>query len=129
MKIYIECKSLLLQKSLELFLEPYLSSIKKCDILIRDEKCLEDSRCFYISTQKDSNLVKPFSKSQLILALENRYKNREIVKKIDEIEDNSKNETSYETKLSFDILEKRINSLTQEYQENIIKTIRAFYEK
>jgi len=118
MKVAVECKSPLLQKSLELFLVKYLSSSKHCDIIIRDTKCLNDERCFYISQDSDADLIKPFSKSQLILALEKRYG----VKEKTEMED------SNEEKISFDILEKRIEYLTQEYQKNVINAIKAFYE-
>jgi len=119
LKIAIECKSLLLQKSLEIFLQKHLTSVKHCDICICDVECFEDDeRCFYISQDSKADLVKPFSKSQLMLALEERYK------KI------KKNPTSVdEEELDFSILEKRINYLTQEYKENIIKAVRAFYER
>ena len=121
MKVAVECHSPLLQKSLELFLAKYLSSTKQCDIVIRDTECLNDVRCFYISTSANADLIKPFSKSQLIMALESKYAamhHKEI------IADESEVET-----ISFDILEKRIEFLTQEYQQNIIKAIKAFYEK
>ena len=123
MKIALECKSPLMQKSLELFLQDYISSVKNCDIVIRDEPCLENEKCFYISSDKDADLVKPFSKVQLILALENRYKimNKDIVKTEYMEED--------EIPLNFDILEKRIASLTSEYQANILQAVKAFYEK
>ncbi|MDD5158391.1 hypothetical protein [Sulfurimonas sp.] len=118
MKIAVECKSPLLQKSLELFLDQYLCSLKQCDIVIRDTECMDDKRCFYVSSDKSSDLIKPFSKSQLILALEKRYKS--MKKEI-------KNEPigNY---MSFDILERRIESLTAEYQANLLKVIKAFYE-
>jgi hypothetical protein len=119
LKVAVECRSPLLQKSLELFLSEYLSSVKNSDIVVRDEKCLEDKRCFHISMDKDSDLVKPFSKSQLILALESKYNN---MKKKSE-------HTSVEDVLDFTILEKRIELLTQEYKENILKAVKAFYEK
>lgn len=115
MKVAIECKSPLLQKSLEIFLSRYLSSTKQCDIVVRDEECLNDERCFFISSNENSDLIKPFSKSQLILALESRY--RTIYK------------DTIEEPISFDILEKRIEYLTKEYQQNIIKAVKAFYEK
>lgn len=121
MKIAIECKSPLLQKSLELFLSKHLSPIRSSDIVIRDIKNDGDSRGFYISTSQDADLVKPFSKSQLILALEKRYKS--LNKK--EIESNY----SIDDVMDFEILERRIESLTKEYQANIIKAIKAFYEK
>jgi len=124
MRIAVECKSPLLQKSLELFLAKYLSSAKQSDIVVRDEKCLNNERCFYISGDADADLVKPFSRSQLILALENRYKELKTDDVITEVE-----EEISEEPLNFDILEKRIDYLTKEYQKNILKVVKAFYEK
>lgn len=121
MKIGVECKSPLLQKSLEMFLSKYVSSAKNCDILIKDVKCHDNEKCFYISSESGADLVKPFSKVELMLALENRYK------KIQKIDISQKEVNS--DSLDFAILEKRIEQLTKEYQENIIKSIRAFYEK
>ena len=139
MKVAVECKSPLMQKSLELFLDNHLSSLKHCDIVLRDVKCLNDERCFYISSDKESDLIKPFSKSQLILALETRYKNMEkdishtkntpslpIEENIIHVEDDTSNENA---PLGFDILQKRIESLTVEYQENILKAVRVFYNE
>ncbi len=125
MKVAVECKSPLLQKSLELFLSRHLCSLKHCDIVVRDVKCVDDEKCFYISSDSEADMTKPFSKSQLILALENRYKitNNDGVNKSVEVEE------YLDKPLNFDILEKRIESLTTEYQQNILKAIRAFYEK
>jgi hypothetical protein len=116
MKVAVECKSPLMQKSLELFLNNHLCSSKHCDVVIRDVKS-SDERSFYVSSDKESDLIKPFSKSQLIMALENRYKS---------IKKESSNENA---SLDFEILQKRIKSLTDEYQSNILKTVKAFYEK
>ncbi|NPA58944.1 MAG: hypothetical protein GXO30_00545 [Epsilonproteobacteria bacterium] len=113
MKIAIECKSLLLQKSLEVFLEPYLSSIKQCDVIVCDFKS-SDKKSFYISQEIDADLIKPFSKSSLIMALEARC---------------SALEDKEDDVLDFEVLQKRIESLTKEYQDNILKTVKAFYEK
>jgi len=125
MKIAVECKSPLLQKSLELFLDKYLSSRKQCDIVVRDVKCLNDERCFYISNTEDADLLKPFSKSQLILELEKRYKSL----KRDEVEEAPIKIISQENQMDFSILEKRIEFLTKEYQDNILRAVKAFYEK
>ena len=123
MKIAVECTSPLLQKSLEVFLVKYLSSRKLCDIVIRDEACLNDIRCFYISSKSGSDLLKPFSKGQLILSLEKKYES--LTKSKQKISSkSSKNEP-----LNFEILEKRIDYLTQEYKQSILKAIQAFYEK
>ena len=123
MKVAVACQSPLLQKSLELFLSKYLSSAKKSDIVIRDEECLNDSRCFYIANNEKADLLKPFSKSQLILALEKKY--NELYSTDDEVE----RETETEENLDFAILQKRIEFLTKEYQDNILRAVKAFYEK
>ena len=124
MKIAAQCNSPLLQKSLELFLDKHLSSYNKCDIVVRDEPCLDDDRCFYIGSDEKADLKKPFSKSQLILALEKRYA---ILNPEENIVIN--NIQKIDPAMDFDILEKRIESLTQEYQSNIIRAVKAFYEK
>ena len=124
MKIAVECQSPLLQKSLELFLANYLSSLKQCDIVVRDIECLNDERCFYVSNKPDADLIKPFSKSQLIIALEKRYE--ELKRDEPKVEDSIELD---DEPMDFEILEKRIEFLTKEYQENILRAVKAFYEK
>ena len=124
MKVAVECQSPLLQKSLELFLANYLSSLKQCDIVVRDIECLNDERCFYVSNKPNADLVKPFSKSQLILALEKRYAELKKDEPLEEELQELDNEP-----MDFEILEKRIEFLTQEYQDNILRAVKAFYEK
>ncbi len=132
MKIAVECKSPLLQKSLELFLEKYLSTNRQCDIVVRDEECLNDERCFYISSDKNADLVKPFSKSKLILALEARYRESYVEPLESSVEEKNTQEdvkTQKSEPMNFEILEHRIDFLTQEYKENILKAVKAFYEE
>ncbi len=119
MKVSVECQSPLLQKSLEMFLANYLSSTKQCDIVVRDEECMNDTRCFYISSNANADLIKPFSKSQLILALEKKHSTM-----VGPLKDSD----SKEERMDFSILEKRIDSLTREYQKNIINAVKVFYE-
>ena len=127
MKIAVECQSPLLQKSLELFLSKYLCSSKKCDILVRDTECLDDKRCFYISTKENADLVKPFSKSQLILALEKRHK--ELYEEREVQTPSTQEFQDEDERMDFSILERRIETLTYEYQQNILRAVKAFYEK
>ena len=117
MKIAIECKSPLLQKSLELFLEPYITHLRDCEIVIHDYKS-DDSRAFYISQELDADLIKPFSKSSLIMALESRCSKTLKTQ-----------QKQKEDSLDFEILQRRIELLTKEYQDNILRTVKAFYEK
>jgi len=128
MKIAVQCNSPLLQKSLEIFLEKYLCSVNRCDIVIRDEECLNEERCFYIGNNESADLKKPFSKAQLILTLERRYDERHMQRDETTLEKvNTKQNMNEE--MDFSILENRIEFLTKEYQENIIKAVKAFYEK
>lgn len=127
MKVAIACESPLLQRSLELFLEGRLSSQRHCDIVVRDHEVHNDEHLsLIIGTSQSADLQKPFSKAQLFHALGQKL---EIVKQeaapsafpllLDE----------EETQVSFDILERHIEKLTREYQANILKAVRAFYEK
>jgi hypothetical protein len=131
MKVAVECKSPLLQKSLELFLEKYLSTTRQCDIVVRDEECLNDERCFYISSDKNADLVKPFSKSKLILALEAKYSELHIESVESSLEEPVETKGTEEKSgpMNFEILEHRIDFLTQEYKQNILKAVKAFYEE
>ncbi|WP_345980630.1 hypothetical protein [Sulfurimonas sp. HSL3-2] len=132
MKVAVKCESPLLQKSLELFLSRYLSPLKSCDIVISDQRLDIDKKLIYISNDEDADLQKPFSKSQLILALEKLVKNdkerKNILSLVDDIEQKDEEQDSLD-RLDFKFLEDRIEKLTKEYQENLLKTIRAFYEK
>ncbi len=126
MKVAIQCESPLLQRSLELFLEGRLSSQRHCDIVIRDYEVLTDEHLsLVIGTSENSDLIKPFSKAQLFHAL---GKKLDLLKHVI-----SANTTvtiqEEEATVSFDILERHIEKLTTEYQSNILKAVRAFYEK
>jgi len=123
MKVALDCNSILLQKSLEIFLVNYLCSKKQADIIVTDKPSLKDSKYFYISTKKEADLIKPFSKAELILALERRYNLQQIEPLADMVEKKDLKEG-----LDFSILERRIDQLTQEYKHNIIRAIKAFYE-
>lgn len=130
MKVAVQCVSPLLQRSLELFLKDNLSSIKNCDVVIRDQKVFENEKmCLLVGSDESATLRKPFSKSQLFIALEKmidaNQKNVAIKEVLKEVEMPSEKKEISE----LDILEKRIAKLTEDYQDNIMKAIRAFYEK
>lgn len=131
MKIAIDCESPLLQKSLEIFLEPYLSSYRQCNIVIRDKKVPDESKkSLYISSNSDADLIKPFSKSQLIMSIDNLIERKDSLKEMSSMIDEMDKELSfYDENRDFSILQRRIEMLTNEYQHNIIKAIKAFYEK
>ncbi len=126
MKVAIQCDSPLLQRSLELFLDGYLSSLRQCDILIRDKNIRDDQYpTFVVGVEESSDLIKPFSKAQLLHALNQMFESQKYVPVAAE----ARGDTLEEEAVSFDILERHIDKLTREYQANILKAIRAFYEK
>ncbi len=125
MKVAVQCESALLQRSLELFLDEHLSSLKQCDVVLRDRKIMDSHHALYISSDEDSDIKKPFSRSQLYLALEGFYK------KINEIHSIQSLESDIEgthAERDFRLLEERIERLTQEYKQDLIKAVKAFYE-
>ena len=126
MKVAIQCDSPLLQRSLELFLEGQLSSVRQCDILIRDKEIRDEKHpTFVIGLGESADLVKPFSKAQLLHALSRKFDSLKDEPDVSAQENTSRDEE----KVGFEILERHIEKLTREYQENILKAIRAFYEK
>jgi len=124
MKVAVQCESALLQRSLELFLEGHLSSLKQCDIVIRDTKIMDSHHSLYVSDDEDADIKKPFSRSQLFLALQafyNKVVEIESVQAFDE-------EVILNEDKDFSLLEERINQLTDEYKKNVLHVVKAFYE-
>jgi hypothetical protein len=128
MRVAIQCDSPLLQRSLELFLEGHLGSRRHCDIIIRDKAIIDDEYpTLYISSDATADLVKPFSKAQLFEALHLSLQRAQGLNS-SAIEENMI-EKMDENRVGFEILEHHIEKLTREYQANILKAVRAFYEK
>ncbi len=80
MKIAIMCHSLLLEKALMIFLKPYLSPLKQSDFVVCDHEAETSVPKFHLKTP-DSLLIFPFSKTSLLLALEEFYNNLPSTKK------------------------------------------------
>lgn len=124
MKVAIQCVSPLLQRSLELFLKERLSSLKQCDVVIRDRFSSDESHPqFVIAQGSDAHLSKPFSKSQLLLALEQFIGRNEVhaaLSTMDEAFEEAKSDP-------LGALEARIVRLTQTYQNDLIQLIREHY--
>ncbi|MDO9207426.1 MAG: hypothetical protein Q7T91_04155 [Sulfuricurvum sp.] len=127
MKVAIQCESPLLQRSLELFLEGHLGSLRHCDIVIRDHIVPNDERLsLLIGTSDNVDLIKPFSRGELFHRLQQKI---DTAQRENPIEEESFLPLATEDKINFDILERHIEKLTQEYQSNILKAVKAFYEK
>ncbi|EGK8159959.1 ornithine carbamoyltransferase [Campylobacter coli] len=68
MKISLECKDLIVEKALELFLKEYLVMKKDCDFIISDEK-ISTQKPLFIIAKNSPFLSLPFSKETLMNSL------------------------------------------------------------
>jgi len=122
MKIALACKSLLLTKSLEIFLKQKISSYKKCDFVISDSKIEIDKPLFVISGNT-SNLQAPFSESALMIELDKFY---------NKIGTNKTSSNLVYKAKDIDLSEKlkeKIDFLTKKFRDDLLFTIQEYYEK
>ena len=68
MKISLECKDLIIEKALELFLKEHLVMKKDCDFIISDEK-ISTQKPLFIIAKNSPFLSLPFSKEALMNSL------------------------------------------------------------
>ncbi|AWI34405.1 hypothetical protein [Helicobacter apodemus] len=73
MKIALISNSLLLTKSLEIYLRDYLTSYKMCDFIVATEPMEANKPVFLIGDFSETNLNKPFTKEMLLEKLESFY--------------------------------------------------------
>ncbi|GAA7008499.1 hypothetical protein ID0154_10030 [Helicobacter pylori] len=71
MKIFLSCKSLLNQRSLEFYLSGCLSPMEVCDLVLSDDEKLETNKplCFI-----EEHLRKPFTKQSVEEDVKNFYR-------------------------------------------------------
>ena len=116
MKIALACQSILLEKSLEIFLKSYITPYKQCDFVISDKKMEIDKPLFYIANE-NSDLTMPFSKSNLMLKIEKFYDS--LFKK----ENSNKVE-----KIDIKELEDKISKLTDNFRNDLVNVIKEYYD-
>ncbi|TKX29543.1 ornithine carbamoyltransferase [Campylobacter aviculae] len=68
MKISLECKDILIERALELFLKEHLVMKKDCDFVISDEK-ISSSKPLFLIAPNSPFLSVPFSKEVLFKSL------------------------------------------------------------
>ena len=115
MKIALACQSVLLEKSLEIFLKSYITPYKQCDFVISDKEIEIDKPLFQIAND-DSDLVMPFSKSALILKVEKFY-------------DLLNGSSSKVTKVDISELEQKITKLTDNFRDDLVSVIKEYYDE
>ncbi len=70
MKIFLSCKSLLNQRSLEFYLSGCLSSVEVCDFVLSDDEKLETNKPLCLIEER---LRKPFTKQSVKEDINNFY--------------------------------------------------------
>lgn len=106
MKIFLSCKSLLIQRSLEFYLSDCLSSVGVCDFVLSDDETLEINKplCFI-----EERLRKPFTKQSVKEDVKNFYRALKMSEKPCE-----------EMKIS---KEQKIKQLLEEYTQKLCQII------
>lgn len=106
MKIFLSCKSLLIQRSLEFYLSDCLSSVEVCDLVLSDDETLEINKplCFI-----EERLRKPFTKQSVKEDVKNFYRTLKTSEKPCE-----------EMKFS---KEQKIKQLLEEYTQKLCQII------
>ncbi|MDU9761938.1 hypothetical protein RGC51_05080 [Helicobacter pylori] len=106
MKIFLSCKSLLIQRSLEFYLSDYLSPMEVCDLVLSDDETLEINKplCFI-----EERLRKPFTKQSVKEDVKNFYQALKASEKPCE-----------EMKIS---KEQKIQQLLEEYTQKLCQII------
>ncbi|SQB98993.1 hypothetical protein [Helicobacter fennelliae] len=66
MKIAIVCESELLQKSLEIYLKEYLSSLSDCDFVISDYNASDLKPLCLVGNGQNAHIKKPFTQLSLL---------------------------------------------------------------
>ncbi|GAA7731833.1 hypothetical protein HpCOL15_05530 [Helicobacter pylori] len=109
MKIFLSCKSLLIQRSLEFYLSDCLSPMEVCDFVLSDDETLEINKplCFI-----EERLRKPFTKQSVKEDVKNFYRAlKESEKPCEECE---------EMEIS---KEQKIKQLLEEYTQKLCQII------
>ncbi|AFL68412.1 hypothetical protein [Sulfurospirillum barnesii] len=118
MKVALVCQSLLLSRAVKSFLGDMVVPYKQCDFVISDKKIELDKPVFYIG-HDEGNVLIPFSKSTLYLALDKFF------------QDLLMHQSSMDGLVSFspntELLEEKITALTEKFRAELIQTIRGFY--
>ena len=117
MKIALACQSVLLEKSLRKFLKNRLVGEYEADIVISDHTMECDRPVLRIGTDPQADLKKPFSRSQLMIRLEERYDRFRAKERIEGVCEEEPN------------LEERIETLTRRFVNELTHMIKEHYEK
>ena len=123
MKVSIVCDSLLLKNSLKIFLKDFISTYKHCDLVVSDKQIDVQKPLVIVNSSSEADLQVPFSKSELLLKMEEIYNEIYQKQSKDKVPSQPK-----KNKKELWKLEREIDKITLDFREKLIKTLRDFYE-
>ncbi len=112
MKVSLVCESPLLQKSLEIYLKPYLSTYEACDFVITDREVRSKKPVLVIGKREDATLQVPFSKEEALSKTQLFFEHHLGEKEEDDLR-----------------LEEALASLKKSHREKIEKILKEFHAK
>ena len=128
MKVFIRCESILLQRALELFLAEHLAAFKNADVVISDRRVKSAKKVVYIASHGGADLTKPFSRSQLMIILEEFYANQERIEQIQRLSAQLEDRTNFSS-LMDGTFEERLEALTKEFIKDVVEITKEHYAK
>jgi hypothetical protein len=118
LKVAVVCDSVLLKKSLELFLRGKLSDFASADVVISDRNFECEKPILLVGNSNNCDIKKPFGKVKLISLLEN-YENDVKVKK-EILEPKTKSVQSSDKSM-----EDQLDSLLKEFTRKLVEIIKT----
>ncbi len=118
MKVSVDCRSLLLQKSLENFLKRHIVSKKSADFIISDHEAEVEKPLFLLGREVE----KPFSRSRLFMELEKYEKKLRDVAAVKEVSETA-------PVIDDATLEARIEALTRDFVSDVVNIVKEHYGK
>lgn len=128
MKVFVRCESILLQRALELFLAEHLAAFKNADVVISDRRVKSAKKVVYIAAHGGADLTKPFSRSQLMIILEEFYANQERIEQIQRLSAQLEDRTNFSS-LMDGTFEERLEALTKEFIKDVVEITKEHYAK
>ncbi len=117
MKIALSCRSVLLEKSLRKFLKGYLVPDHEAEMIVSDHPLQSQKPVLRIGADKEADLNKPFSRSRLMIKIEEKLK-------ADRTKDALKHFSIEE-----ESLEERIENAALRFARELTEIIKEHYEK
>jgi len=128
LKVFVRCESVLLQRALELFLAEHLAAFKNADVVISDRRVKSAKKVIYIAAHGGADLTKPFSRSQLMIILEEFYANQERIEQIQRLSAQLEDRTNFSSLID-GTFEERLEALTKEFIKDVVEITKEHYAK